>query len=147
MVNAAGGVANTPVPVSKTGHTEVAKQAAGASKAISAIERMEKAADMPGPWVGKKYLEYQAALADYTTFYGVANNMGAISKEEGERIAKTTVPTPTYGAGYMTDAEREQLKTQKASIGGSVQATATAFGPAGVAGPAPVTSIGAPVKK
>lgn len=138
VAQADGQVAYSTVPVNKAGHTEVAKQSAGAAKALGAIDRMEKAAAMPGPWVGKKYREYQAGLADYTTFYGVANNMGAISKEEGERIAKTTVPIPTWGAGYMTDSEQEQLAAQKAAISNSVKATATSFGPGTVAGPAPL---------
>ena len=89
---------------------------------------------MPGPWTGKKKAEYEAALADYTTYYAVANDMGAVSEAEGERIAKTTVPLPTWGVGYMTDAERAKIDAAKVSIQKSVGAVASAYGTPGSGG-------------
>ena len=142
-----GGIACQPTVVSKTGSAEVAKQAGGYTKAIQAIERMEAASAMPGPWTGKKKIAYEAALSDYISNYAVAKGMGAVSKDEGERIAKTTVPTPTWGVGYMTDAEQEQLGAQKQALSAEAAGLGTAYGTPGTAGPAPITSIGAPVKK
>lgn len=142
-----GGLAFAPTVVNKNGSTEVAKQAGGYAKAIQAIERMDAAASMPGPWTGKKRITYEAALSDYISNYAVAKGMGAVSKDEGERIAKTTVPTPTWGGGYMTDAEYEQLGAQKKALSAEAAGLGTAYGTPGTAGPAPISSLGAPVKK
>ena len=142
-----GGIAFAPTVVSKTGSSEVAKQAGGYTKAIQAIERMEAAAALPGPWTGKKKIAYEAALSDYISNYAVAKGMGAVSEDEGKRIAKTTVPTPTWGVGYMTESEQEQLGAQKQALSAEAAGLGTAYGTPGTAGPAPITSIGAPVKK
>jgi len=142
-----GGIAFQPTVVNKTGSAEVAKQAGGYTKAIQAIERMETAAAMPGPWTGKKKIAYEAALSDYISNYAVAKGMGAVSEDEGKRIAKTTVPTPTWGVGYMTDAEQEQLGAQKQALSAEAAGLSTAYGTPGTAGPAPIATLGAPVKK
>ena len=142
-----GGIAFQPTTVSKTGSSEVAKQAGGYAKAIQSIDRMQEAVAMDGPWTGKKKIAYEAALADYISNYAVAKGMGAVSEDEGKRIAKTTVPTPTWGVGYMSGAEKEQLEAQKKALSAEAGGLATAYGTPGTAGPAPITSVGAPVKK
>ena len=63
--------------------------------------------------------------------------------KEGERIAKTVAPTPTTGVGYLSDAQKKNLAAQKYALSNEAAALGTAYGPSGVAGPAPLP-LGAP---
>jgi hypothetical protein len=142
VVQPGGGIAYTAVPVTKGTHGEAAKKAAGAASAINALEALEAAANMPGTWTGEKKKLYEQALSNYATSYGVAKGMGALSADDRKIIAATVPDVPTYGIGYLSDAQKKQLAAQKKQMADDAAAAITAFGPADAAGPAPLTSAG-----
>jgi hypothetical protein len=139
-----GGVAYAPTQVQKDGYGKASEKAAGATNAIKAIEQMEAAAKMPGTWTGEKKKLYEQAISNYTTAYGVANGMGALSGPDLE-IVKATIPdVPTYGVGYLSDAQLAQLANQKKMLADQAKAAVQVYGTPETAGPAPLTSVGAP---
>lgn len=142
VVQPGGGVSYAPVPVTKGTHAEASKKAAGAASAINALEALEAAAAMPGAWTGEKKKLYEQALSNYSTSYGVAKGMGALSADDRKIIAATVPPVPTYGIGYLSDAQKKQLAAQKKQMADDATAAITAFGPADAAGPPGITSAG-----
>lgn len=144
MLQPGGTVAYQPTPITKEGYGKASEQIAGATNAISALDQMEAAAKMPGPWTGEKKKLYEQAVANYTTAYGVANGMGALSGADLD-IVKATIPdVPTYGVGYLSDAQLAQLANQKKILAGKAASAAQVYGTPETAGPAPLTSVGAP---
>jgi hypothetical protein len=99
---------------------------------------------MPGTWTGEKKKLYEQAVSNYTTAYGVANGMGALSGPDLD-IVKATIPgVPTYGVGYLSDAQLAQLANQKKMLADQAKASVQVYGTPETAGPAPLTSVGAP---
>lgn len=139
-----GTVAFSATPVQKDGYSKAAEKAAGATNAIKAIEQMEKAAAMPGPWVGEKKKLYEQAISNYSTAYGVANGMGALSGEDLKIVRETIPEVPTYGVGFLSDAQMAQLTNQKKAMAEQAQAAVQVYGTPGTAGPAPLMSAGKP---
>lgn len=137
-----GGVAYQPMAVDKAGFGDASKKASGAADAIGAIERMEKAAAMGGPWVGTKLAEYNAAMADYVNSYAVAKGMGQVSESEEARVKATITDAPTWLVGYWSDKQKTILANQKQALADQAKSAAITHGPASAAGPAPITSAG-----
>jgi len=138
-VNADGSLGYTSVtPYSKEGAGEVQKKAGGAVNAITALDAMEAAAAMPGPWIGEKKKKYEQAVANYTTAYAVANNMGAISGPDAELVKATIPDVPTTGVGYLSEAQLNQIKSQKNLFSKQLKEMAVVYGQPG-AGNAAIT--------
>lgn len=138
-VNADGSLGYTSVtPYSKEGAGEVQKKAGGAVNAITALDAMEAAAAMPGPWIGEKKKKYEQAVANYTTAYAVANNMGAISGPDADIVRATIPDVPTTGVGYLSEAQLNQIKGQKNLFSKQLKEMAVVYGQPG-AGNAAIT--------
>lgn len=126
------------IPYGKEGAAKMQEKAAGATGAIKAIDAMEEAANMPGPWTGEKLMKYKQAQANYATAYGQAKGLGALAESDLALVYKTIPDAPTWGVGYLSEAQRAQLKSQKQQFSKDLNELGTVYGQPG-AGNAAIT--------